>query len=396
MKRLFIFVLVVLFVGFGFSGILGAEEGVTDTEIVLASHMDCSGPIAAWGIMLKNGLELTAKEINEAGGIHGRKIRLVIEDSQYDPKKAVMVTNKIINMDKPFAFFCNMGSACGMATRRIIERKKIPQLFPMSATKKLFEPFNRYTFGGVTDSYNESRAMMKFFVEKKKYTKIGFFCQDDEMGETLIRAATDQLATYNLKPVAVERYKRGDTEFSSQIAKLKKADVQLVALGTVLRETVGAWKEAKKIGWDVDMCTLKQCCNFYVPLLCKKAGVSPEGLYSTVMCHFPHENSDLPYVSHFYKKYKEVYNQPADGPSFSGPIALHYVEVALKKAGPDLTREKFVEALETFNNYKAGKLGMVPLTYTNTDHTGMTGVYVVQFSKGLYRTVSDGVIDFRK
>lgn len=267
-----------LLVGLGLSGTLMAEEGVTDTEVVLAGHMDCSGPIAAWGIMLKNGLELTAKDINEAGGIHGRKIRLVIEDSQYDPKKAIMVTNKVINMDRPFAFICNMGSACGMATRGIIERKKIPQLFPMSASKKLFEPFNRYTFGGVTDSYNKGRAMMKYFVEEKKYTRIGFFCQDDEMGETLIRSATDQLATYNMNPVAVERYKRGDTEFGSQIAKLKKADVQMVALGTVLRETVGAWKEAKKIGWDVDMCSLKQRCNFYVPFLCKKAGVyRPKG-----------------------------------------------------------------------------------------------------------------------
>ncbi|MGQ9654683.1 MAG: ABC transporter substrate-binding protein, partial [Thermodesulfobacteriota bacterium] len=116
MKKALLSSVTVLFVAFGLWGVpTKAEEGITDTEILIGSHQDLSGPIAGWGIQVKMGLEMRAREINEAGGIHGRKIRFVIEDSAYDPKKAIMVTNKMINMDKVFCFIGNMGSPTALA-----------------------------------------------------------------------------------------------------------------------------------------------------------------------------------------------------------------------------------------------------------------------------------------
>ena len=397
MKRLFIISLGVVFIICAtYLTPLKADVGVTDTEIVLGSHMDVSGPGGAWGTLVKRGLEMKAKEINEKGGIFGRKIRVVVEDSQYDPKKAIMVTNKMINKDNVFAFVCNLGSACGLATRPIIERTKIPQMFPLSASTKLYEPFNRYTFGGFTPAYDEGRAMIKYFVEEKKYNKIGIFCQDDEMGETLIGAVRDQLATYNLKPVAIETYKRGATDFSSQIAKLKDADVQLIALGTVLRETVGAWKEAKKIGWDVDMCGLKQTMTGYVPMLCKEVGVSPEGLYATSLTPFVYKDSPRPQVREWWNKYLETYGSPPDQPALYGPLALYYFQLAAEKAGPDLTREKLVDALDTFKDVDDPVFGSIPLSFTKTNHQGMTGIILQQYKDGIYRPVTDKVLDYRK
>ncbi len=99
MKKAIMVGMVTLAMTLGLYGISMAEVGVTDEEIVIGSHQDLSGPIAAWGTQVKNGLEMRAREINEAGGIHGRKIRLVIEDNAYDPKKAIMVTNKMINRE---------------------------------------------------------------------------------------------------------------------------------------------------------------------------------------------------------------------------------------------------------------------------------------------------------
>ena len=396
MKKSLIITLLVFIIGLAFSGPLKAEEGVTDTEIVLGSHMDVSGPGGAWGTLVKRGLDMKAKEINEKGGIFGRKIRVVVGDSQYDPKKAIMVTNKMINIDKVFAFICNLGSACGLATRPIIERKKIPQMFPLSASTKLFDPFNRYTFGGFTPAYDEGRAMIKYFVEDKKYNRIGIFCQDDEMGATLVSAVEDQLATYNLKPIAIETYKRGATDFSSQIAKLKKADVQLIALGTVLRETVGAWKEAKKIGWEVDMCGLKQTMTAYVPMLCKEAGVSPEGLYATSITPFVYKDSPRPQVREWWKNYMALYGKPPDQPVLYGPLALYYFQLAAEKAGPDLTREKFVDALDTFRNVEDPVFGSIPFSFTKTNHQGMTGIILQQYRNGIYRPVVDRILDYRK
>jgi ABC-type branched-subunit amino acid transport system substrate-binding protein len=134
MKKFLIFIVLSLFISFGLSGpAISGDVGVTDTEIVIGSHQDLSGPIAGWGQQVKMGLEMRAREINEAGGIHGRKIRMIIEDSAYDPKKAIMVTNKMISRDKVFAFIGNMGSPTAGATKPIISRKKIPQMFPLTA-----------------------------------------------------------------------------------------------------------------------------------------------------------------------------------------------------------------------------------------------------------------------
>lgn len=148
MKKAILVTSLALLMGLILSGPAVAETGVTDKEIVIGSHQDLSGPIAGWGTQVKMGLEMKAREINEAGGIHGRKIRLVIEDNGYDPKKAIMVTNKMINRDKVFCFVGNMGSPTAGATKPIISKKKIPQMWPLTAASLFYEPYDRYSFGG--------------------------------------------------------------------------------------------------------------------------------------------------------------------------------------------------------------------------------------------------------
>jgi ABC-type branched-subunit amino acid transport system substrate-binding protein len=269
MKKVLIVTVLAVFIGFGLSGpAVSGEVGVTDNEIVIGSHQDLSGPIAGWGQQVKLGLEMRAREINEAGGIHGRKIRMIIEDSAYDPKKAIMVTNKMISRDKVFAFIGNMGSPTAGATKPIISRKKIPQMFPLTAASLFYDPYDRYSFAGFTPYYDQARIIVKWFKKEKNYTRFGLMFQDDEMGAIMKKGVVDELAAQGLKLTAAESYKRGATDFSSQIAKLKKADVQIVVLATVIRETVGALKEAKQIGWKVDMCGMSPAYTKYVPGLC--------------------------------------------------------------------------------------------------------------------------------
>jgi ABC-type branched-subunit amino acid transport system substrate-binding protein len=227
MKKVLIVTVLAVFIGFGLSGpAVSGEVGVTDNEIVIGSHQDLSGPIAGWGQQVKLGLEMRAREINEAGGIHGRKIRMIIEDSAYDPKKAIMVTNKMISRDKVFAFIGNMGSPTAGATKPIISRKKIPQMFPLTAASLFYDPYDRYSFAGFTPYYDQARIIVKWFKKEKNYTRFGLMFQDDEMGAIMKKGVVDELAAQGLKLTAAESYKRGATDFSSQIAKLKKADVQ--------------------------------------------------------------------------------------------------------------------------------------------------------------------------
>src|SRR2546430_9215870 len=75
------------------------NQGVSATEIVIGTHQDLSGPIKVWGVPVLNGMKLAVEEINAKGGIHGRKLKLIAEDSQYDPKKAVLASQKLVEKD---------------------------------------------------------------------------------------------------------------------------------------------------------------------------------------------------------------------------------------------------------------------------------------------------------
>ena len=360
----------VLVMAMGFSGFAKAEMGVTADEIVVGSHQDLSGPIAGWGTQTKMGLEMRAREINEAGGINGRKIRMVIEDNGYDPKKAIMVTNKMIERDKVFAFVGNMGSPTAGATKPIISGKKIPQMFPLTAASLFYEPFDRYSFLGFTPYYDQARCIVKYFVDKKGYKRIGLMYQDDEMGAIMKKGVEDQLAVHKLPLVAAESYKRGATDFSSQIAKLKKAEVQLVVLATVIRETVGALKEAKKLNWEVDMAGMSPAFTGYAIALCLNAGFSPDGFYATSHVPYIYPDSPSESVRKFCTKHKEWFGKDPDVPTTAGYTGIDYFAKVAQKVGKDLTREKWIEAAENYGVYKDEFFGTVPIQFTPKDRQG--------------------------
>jgi len=371
-----------------------AEEGVTDKEIVLGSHQDLSGPIAGWGLQVKLGLEMKAREINEAGGIFGRKIRLVIEDNAYDPKKAILVTQKMIEKDRVFAFVGNMGSPTAGASKPIISAKKIPQMFPLTAASLFFDPYDRYSFGGFVPYYDQARCLVKYFHERGK-TRLGLMYQDDEMGAIMKKGVEDQLAEYKLKLTAAESYKRGATEFSSQIAKLKEANVEVVILATVIRETVGAMKEASKLGWNVPMVGMTPTYTQTVVDLAKKAGMSADGFLATGQNEYPYEDSPNPVLREWFKRHVQWFGKPPDQPTTAGYTGLTYFALAAQRAGKDLTREKFVDALETFDRVPEETFSGPPITFNKTTHQGAWNVFMFQVKNDKWTRIS-GALDYRK
>ncbi len=389
MRKAILTGILIFLLSLGISGWVLAEDGVTDTEIVIGSHQDLSGPIAGWGTQVKLGLEMRAREINEAGGIHGRKIRLVIEDNAYDPKKAIMVTNKMISRDKVFAFVGNMGSPTAGATKPIISGKKIPQMFPLTAASLFYDPYDRYSFLGFTPYYDQARCIVKYFVEKKGYKRIGLMYQDDEMGAIMKKGVEDQLAVHKMKLTAAESYKRGDTVFSTQIAKLHKADVQLVILATVIRETVGALKEIKKLNWNVDAAGMSPAYTHTALALCLKAGFSADGFYATGQTPYVYPDSPIATVRAFCKKHKEWYGKDPDLPTSAGYIGLDYFAKVAEKVGKDLTREKWIDAAENYGVYKDTTFGGVDVKFTNKNHQGAFDAILTQVKGDKFVKIAD-------
>jgi ABC-type branched-subunit amino acid transport system substrate-binding protein len=307
-----------------------------------------------------------------------------------------MVTNKMITRDKVFMFLGNMGSPTAGATKPIISRKKIPQLAPATAASLFFDPLDRYSFGMWVPYYDQARAVVKYFVKIKGIKKLGAMYQDDEMGSIMMKGFNDQMKVYNLKLLSAESYKRGATDFSTQIAKLRKAGVEVVLLATIVRETVGALKEAQKIGWKVKMAGLSPTLTKFVPGLALKAGISPDGFIAAGQTPIIYEDSPLECVRKFWKRHVEMFGKDPDTPTVAGYYSLSIVAIAAEKVGRDLTREKFIDSLEkNFRNYPDDCFGGPPITYTPTNHQGASSVLMQEVQNGKFRSIFKGYIDYR-
>jgi branched-chain amino acid transport system substrate-binding protein len=143
-----------------------AEEGVTATEIVIGSHTALSGPVSAWGIGSTEGTRLRFDEANEKG-IHGRKIKFVVEDHQYQTPRAVQAANKLINSDKIFIMLAALGTPQNNAVLGEQLAKGVPNIFPYTAARSMAEPFHKLKFAQFSTYYDQVRAGIKHFVEKQ-------------------------------------------------------------------------------------------------------------------------------------------------------------------------------------------------------------------------------------
>ncbi|GIT54325.1 MAG: hypothetical protein Ct9H300mP16_14850 [Pseudomonadota bacterium] len=134
---------------------------------MLGSHQPLSGPLAGWGVPVTNGLRMRAEEINAAGGIHGRSIRIVVEDTAYSPTKAAQAGSKLINKDKIFAMIGALGTPTNMVTIPMLQKKGLHNLFPLSAARQMYEPLDPLKFSIFAPYYEGAKQTVEYFVQKK-------------------------------------------------------------------------------------------------------------------------------------------------------------------------------------------------------------------------------------
>src|SRR5438128_571324 len=163
MKRARLVAGVVLAAG-ALAGVALAQEsrGVSKTEIVLGMHTDLSGPAATYGVSSSNAVKMRFDEINDKGGIHGRKIRLIVEDSQYQVPRAVQAGAKLINRDRIFAMVAPLGTPMNNALFKDQFDAGVPNLFPLSAARSMYEPFHKLKFYNAATYVDQVRAGMPY------------------------------------------------------------------------------------------------------------------------------------------------------------------------------------------------------------------------------------------
>jgi branched-chain amino acid transport system substrate-binding protein len=326
------------------TGVQAQNQGVSKDEIVLGSIQDLSGPIAGFGKQVRLGMMLRVDEINEQGGINGRKIKLLVEDSAYDPKRAVLAAQKLVNQDKIFMMVAHIGTAQNNAAMPVQFEKNVINFLPVTAAREMYEPFHKLKYSFAVPYYDQMRITLPKLVKEKGAKKVCSMYQDDEFGLEVQRGAEAGLKTLNMEMAEKTSYKRGATDFSSQVAKMKGAGCDMVVLGTIIRETIGAIAESRKTGFSP---TFVGTSAAYTDLIHKLGGPAMNGLYATMTSQHPYLDEASQPLRFWANKYKTKFNEDPTVFSVYGYTIIDAFQRAASKAGQNLTTDTFIKAMDT-------------------------------------------------
>ena len=362
-----------------------ADQGVSETEIKIGMHTDISGPVSSFGKYSVEGVKMRMDEINENGGIHGRKLVLFAEDHQYQVPRAVQAANKLINKDKIFLMLASLGTPMNNAVFQMQEAKDIPNLFPLSSARSMTEALHRLKFGALSSYYDQIRSGVKWAVEKQGKSKICVLYQDNDFGQETYDAVIDQLSSMNLSLHEKATNKPTDTDLTSQITKLKNADCEAVAMGTIVKDTIIGYAKAKQMGWDALF--FGQVASFH-PVIASQPGGITDGFYTFAQFDTPTKGSCSQEICDWIDRYESLFGNTPNIGSAYGYMYMDVTARALEIAGHDLTTDSFINALESIKDYKI-PFGDSVLSWGPDKHLGANDAFLFVVQDGKFVQVND-------
>jgi branched-chain amino acid transport system substrate-binding protein len=364
---------------------LGQSRGVSKNEIVVGSIQDLSGPVAAFGKQARAGMQLRVDEINEQGGINGRKVRLAVEDSGYDPRKAVLAAQKLIHQEHIFVMAGHVGTAQNVAVMPLLFEKNVVNFMPLTGAREMYEPLHKLKYAMIVTYYDQFLVTVPKLVKDKAAKQACILYQDDDAGLEMLRGSEAGLKTIGMQFAEKTSYKRGATDFSSQVARMKAANCDLVVLGTIIRETVGTIAESRKTGFNP---TFIASAAAYTDLIPKLGGKSMDGLYAAMGPQHPYLDDASPALRFWANKYKTRFNENPTVVSVYGYMVMDLFAKGAEMAGPQLTTDSFVKAMDKL---KVGPdmFGSDALSYSATKRLGSDATRLSQLQDGRWKVISD-------
>ena len=364
---------------------LAQGQGVGKDEIVIGSIQDLSGPLAGFGKQVRLGMMLRVDEINEQGGVNGRKMRLIVEDSGYDPRRAVLAAQKLVNQDKVFAVVGHIGTAPNMAAMPIQFEKNVINFFPVTAAREMYEPFHRLKYSFAATYYDQIRLAAPKLVKEKNAKKVCSVYQDDEFGLEVLRGAEAGVKSIGMEVAEKTSFKRGATDFSSQVARMKAAGCDFVVLGTIIRETIGVIGESRKTGFSP---TFLGSSAAYTDLIHKLGGKAMDGLYATHTVQHPYLDETSQPIRFWANKYKTKFNEDPTVFSAYGYTLVDAFAKGAQKAGANLSTDSFIKAMDSIA-IAPDIFGSAEMTFSPTKRLGSDASRISQIQDGKWKVVSE-------
>lgn len=369
----------------------GAEvPGVTDTEILLGTHQPLSGSPAAVYAQIAKVTSAYFDFINETeGGVHGRKITLLIEDDQYTPSLTVEVVRKLVEQDGVFAMLNGLGTATHMAVVDYLQDRGVPDMYMSTgAIEWVKDPETRPTvFGTIPNYIAEGLVLGDYIAKTYPGMKLGFIGQNDEFGqdglEGIERGVGDALEI--LDP---EWFEAVDPDVNSQVDRLQAAGADVVVVFAVPTQAAAAPRHARAdLNWDVPFVITGVSANELTLALAGEGNM--EGVVSQVAIRQAYETDHPGIAAHL-----ELLENYGEGlaPNYLtiyGQTVGEIMVETLTQAGPDLTREGLIEAAESATDFQC-TVCLFPGTVSATDHDPTQSVILASVENGQWVPFGDG------
>lgn len=356
MKRLLVLVFVVALA----LGVGSAQNGVTDTEIVIGTWGPQSGPAAAWGTVA-TAIDAYFRYINDQGGIHGRQLVLATRDDGYDPARTVAAVRELIDREGVFAFVAGVGTANGLAAMPLIQRAGVPWIGPATGSEEFAENSNGLIFATFTDYEVEAILMTRHAVTELGSKNIAIFYQNDGYGQAGLRgleAEIERLRAEGHDVTVGDRvsYERGTTNLGVQALRLRGAGADSVLMFSDPTAAANLVNEFQRLDYKPQMLATVTLLD---PSLLSNPGM--QGALFSVFLRLPSvivgEGNGDPIADALYRDVIVAYAPQIAADPFRALAGIAFAEplvLALEAAGPDLTRAGLVAALEQIDGYQDG------------------------------------------
>ena len=362
-----------------------ADQGVSDDEVVIGSVSDLSGPFAAFGAPAAATAQMHFDAVNAAGGIHGRKIRFIVEDSGYQMPKAIQAYNKLINRDKVFAMLLSLGTPMNIAGFKLMTPKNIPNFMPLSGSRHMLDEPMRLRFSGTNSYYEQMRLAIGYLAETRGVTKVCGMYIPSDFGEELREAANDEAAASDaLTYVTETTHKVDEADFVGSLQKLSAEGCELIGVALSVRQTITVMATAKKLG--LSHLTMLGTSAAFHTVIAKVPGGVTEGLYATGVWTDLAARADEEAPAKFIAAYMEAHGEfPGTGAVLGHSGATSFTR-ALEKAGRDLTVDSLVAAIESLDYYDPLMDNQV--NYSPDDHAGADTTILSVIEGGNWKEVT--------
>ena len=370
---------------FSFNYLASANQGITDNQILIGMHTDLSGPASMIGKQSVDGANMRFEEFNNIGGAYGRTIKLIVEDHQYTTPRAVQAANKLLRKDKVAFMIGSLGTPMNNAVLTDQLSLNVPNLFPLTAARSMFDPFHKLKFTSGSTYYDQIRTGIKYLVDENKRNKVCVLYEDTDFGQEILDATTDQLAQMGMNLVETASAKPTDTDFSSQIKKLQNAGCDLVTLGTQIRTTIIPFMKAKEVNWrNVDFVATSAS---YFSVVAEQPNGIMNGLYCLNSIVFPSYNSASQIERDWWDKFKSKYDYDPNTGAIYGYIFADLFIEGIMRAGKDLNVDNFVSAMESIKNY-VDPLETSVVSFSETKRQGSNVSYFFQVQDEKFEVIS--------